>query len=62
MEIVANRQTASHVMIRPPVDMYSSKAFTHIDEIITAGEEETQRRIPEIIAEMEHWKEKPHEK
>ncbi|HEY9576371.1 MAG TPA: patatin-like phospholipase family protein [Pseudobacillus sp.] len=62
LEIIANRQTASHVMIRPPVDMYNSKAFTHIEEIITAGEEETQRRIPEIIAEMEHWKEQSHEK
>ncbi|KZO01568.1 patatin-like phospholipase family protein [Bacillus badius] len=62
MEIIANRQTASHVMIRPPVEMYSSKAFTCIDEIIIAGEEETERRIPEIIAEMDDWKEQPHEK
>ncbi|MFK2824895.1 patatin-like phospholipase family protein [Bacillus sp. B190/17] len=62
LEIIANRQTASNVMIRPPVDMYNSKTFTNIEEIITAGEEETQRRIPEIRAEMERWKEQQHEK
>ncbi|KAB7707955.1 patatin family protein [Bacillus aerolatus] len=62
LEMIANRQNASNVMIRPPVGMYSSKTFTHIEEIITAGEKETQQRIPEILAEMERWKEQLHEK
>ena len=30
MELVENRQIASNVMIRPPVEIYSSRAFTNI--------------------------------
>ena len=34
MELVENRQIASDIMIRPRVEMYSSRAFTNIEEII----------------------------
>lgn len=57
MELVANREIASDIMIRPRVEMYSSRAFTHIDEIISIGEEETRRQLGKIKDVMENWKE-----
>ncbi|MDF1506702.1 patatin-like phospholipase family protein [Robertmurraya sp. DFI.2.37] len=57
MEIVANREIASDVMIQPPLEMYSSRAFTNIDEIIQIGEEETEKYIAKIQQQIEEWKE-----
>lgn len=57
MEIVSNREIASDVMIRPPVEKYSSRAFTNIDEIIAIGEEETKKHIETIKGMIEEWKE-----
>lgn len=57
MELVEHRQIASDVMIRPRVEMYSSRAFTKIDEIISIGEEETKKHIEKIKALLEQWKE-----
>lgn len=57
MEIVANREVASDVMIRPPVEMFNSKAFTNIEEIIAIGEEEAKKHIDNIRKCIEHWKE-----
>ncbi|WP_100330810.1 patatin-like phospholipase family protein [Bacillus xiapuensis] len=62
LEIIENRQTASNVMIRPPVDGYNSRAFTHIEEIIQAGENEAQKKIPEIKQQIASWKEHQNEK
>jgi NTE family protein len=42
-EILINREIASDIMIRPPVEEYSSRAFTNIEEIITLGEEEAKK-------------------
>ncbi|PLR97400.1 patatin-like phospholipase family protein [Bacillus sp. T33-2] len=57
MELVANREIASDVMIRPRVEMYSSRAFTNIEDIIYIGEEETKKQIAKINSVIEHWKE-----
>jgi NTE family protein len=57
MELVANREVASDVMIRPKVEMYNSKAFTNIEEIIVIGEEEAKKHIDKIKQCIEKWKE-----
>jgi len=57
MELVANREVASDVMLRPPVEMFNSKAFTNIDEIIAIGEEEAKKHIDKIRKCIEQWKE-----
>lgn len=57
MELAANREFASDFMITPPVEMYSSRAFTQIDEIIAIGEEETKKHIDTIKRLIEQWKE-----
>ncbi|WNF24367.1 patatin-like phospholipase family protein [Mesobacillus jeotgali] len=57
MELVANREIASDVMLRPPVEMFNSKAFTNIEEIIAIGEEEASKHIDKIKKCIEEWKE-----
>lgn len=57
MELVANREVASDIMIRPRVEMYDSRAFTNIEEIIKMGEEEAKKHIEKIRQCMEEWKE-----
>ncbi|MCQ6273981.1 patatin-like phospholipase family protein [Bacillus sp. V3B] len=57
MELMENRQIASDVMIRPHVEMYSSRAFTNIDELISIGEEEARKHINQIKQTMDQWKE-----
>ena len=59
MELVANREVASNVMIRPRVEMFSSRAFTNIEEIITIGEEETRKQVDSIKQVLNTWKEPP---
>ncbi|MDZ5470678.1 patatin-like phospholipase family protein [Bacillus sp. 31A1R] len=59
MELVANREIASDIMIRPSVEMYSSRAFTNIEEIIEIGEKETKKHIGAINELLKQWKEKP---
>jgi NTE family protein len=56
-EIVSHRQLASDVMIRPRVETYSSRAFTDVEEIIAAGEEEARKGIAKIRQAIEKWKE-----
>jgi NTE family protein len=55
-ELVHHRAFASDVMIRPRVEQYSSHAFTHVDEIIRIGEEETRKQLPNIYEALENWK------
>ncbi|MBT2701704.1 patatin-like phospholipase family protein [Chryseobacterium sp. ISL-80] len=57
MELVANREVASDVMLRPPVEMFNSKAFTNIEEIIEIGEEEARKHIDKIKQCIAEWKE-----
>ncbi len=57
MELVANREVASDVMLRPPVEMFNSKAFTNIEEIIEIGEEEARKHIDKIKQCIGQWKE-----
>ncbi|MFO1445787.1 patatin-like phospholipase family protein [Bacillus sp. Bva_UNVM-123] len=59
MELVANREVASSIMIRPRVEMFSSRAFTNIEEIITIGEEETRKQVDSIKQVLNTWKEPP---
>ncbi|WP_077211417.1 patatin-like phospholipase family protein [Bacillus dakarensis] len=59
MELVANREIASDIMIRPRVEMFSSRAFTNIDEIIAIGEEATKNHVQSIKDLLEQWKEQP---
>ncbi|WML43592.1 patatin-like phospholipase family protein [Neobacillus sp. PS3-40] len=56
-EIFNNREISSDIMIRPRVEMYSSRAFTNIEEIIAIGEEETRNQINKIKSVIEQWKE-----
>lgn len=56
-EIVSHREMASDFMIRPRVEMYSSRAFTNIEEIIAIGEEETRRNAAQLKKLIEQWKE-----
>jgi NTE family protein len=55
-EIINNREIAANVMIRPPVEIYSSRAFTNIEEIINHGEEETKKHLNQIKTVIEQWK------
>ncbi|MEH7375739.1 patatin-like phospholipase family protein [Neobacillus drentensis] len=55
-EIINNREIAANVMIRPPVEIYSSRAFTNIDEIINLGEEEAKKHLKQIKTVIEQWK------
>lgn len=57
MESAINRETASDVMIKPKVEMFSSKAFTDLEEIISIGEEETRKHMSTIKHVLEQWKE-----
>ena len=55
-EIINNREIAASVMIRPPVEIYSSRAFTNIEEIINLGEAEAKKHITQIKSVIEQWK------
>ncbi|MEH7086369.1 patatin-like phospholipase family protein [Neobacillus drentensis] len=55
-EIINNREIAASVMIRPPVEIYSSRAFTNIEEIINLGEAEAKKHIAQIKTVIEQWK------
>jgi len=57
MELVSNREVASDIMIRPKVEMFNSRAFTNIEEIIKMGEEEAKKHIDKIKQCIQHWKE-----
>ena len=55
-EIINNREIAADIMIRPPVEIYSSRAFTNIEEIIKLGEEETKKHLLKIQMVIDQWK------
>lgn len=55
-EIIKSRDLTASIMLRPPVEMFSSRAFTNIEEIIKAGEEETKKHISQIKNVIEQWK------
>ncbi|UTI40434.1 patatin-like phospholipase family protein [Niallia sp. RD1] len=56
MELVESREFASDVMIKPPVEMFNSKAFTDLEKIIEIGEEETKKYIKVIKKEIKKRK------
>ncbi|WP_042356358.1 patatin-like phospholipase family protein [Bacillus rubiinfantis] len=55
-EIINTQENTANVMLRPPVEGFSSRAFTNIEEIIQFGEKEALKHLEQIIAEIEHWK------
>jgi NTE family protein len=55
-EIVENRQASADIMVRPPVEVFSSRAFTNIEEIIALGETETKKYLPQIKNVIEQWR------
>jgi NTE family protein len=55
-EIINYREIASDIMIRPPVEVYSSRAFTNIEEIIALGEEEAKKHLVLIKKVIKEWK------
>jgi NTE family protein len=55
-EIYNNREIASDIMLRPRVEMYSSRAFTNIEEIIAIGEDETRKKLDQIQKVIDRWK------
>lgn len=55
-EIINYREIASDIMIRPPVEAYSSRAFTNIEEIIELGEEEAKKHLEIIKKVITEWK------
>ncbi|WHY02273.1 patatin-like phospholipase family protein [Neobacillus sp. DY30] len=55
-EIINYREIASDVMIRPPVEVYSSRAFTNIEEIIALGEVEANKHLDLINRVIKEWK------
>lgn len=57
MEILSHREIDSDFMIKPRVEMYSSRAFTNIEEIIKIGEVETRKHIQQIKQAINEWKE-----
>ncbi|MEH7122977.1 patatin-like phospholipase family protein [Bacillus sp. JJ1532] len=57
MELVTHREIVSDFMIKPRVEMYSSRAFTNIEDIIRIGEEETRKQIKQIKEVINQWKE-----
>lgn len=56
-EIVSQRELTSDFMIRPHVEMYSSRAFTNVDEIIAIGEDEMRKNIHRLKQLIEQRKE-----
>ncbi|PFP29874.1 esterase [Bacillus sp. AFS073361] len=55
-EIINNREIAASVMLRPPVETYSSRAFINIEEIINIGEAEAKKHLTQIKTVIEQWK------
>ncbi|MDP4161560.1 MAG: patatin-like phospholipase family protein [Bacillota bacterium] len=54
-ELVSSKVIDTDIMIKPHVEIFSSRAFTNIKEIIEIGEEETKKHIPEIKELIERW-------
>jgi NTE family protein len=55
-EVINYREMAADIIIRPPVEQYSSRAFTNIEEIITIGEEEAKKHLKQIQMAINRWK------
>lgn len=55
-EIIENRHISADIMICPPVEMYSSRSFINIEDIIALGEEETKKNMPLIKNVIEQWR------
>ncbi len=56
MEAMKNRKISADSMIRPKLEMYDSKAFTNIDEIVAIGESEARKHIEQIKSDIASWK------
>ncbi|MFB1081218.1 patatin-like phospholipase family protein [Jeotgalibacillus sp. JSM ZJ347] len=56
-EIVNLKMSGADVLISPQVEQFSSKSFQHAKEIIQLGEEAAEAALPDILEEIERWKE-----
>ncbi|MED1202186.1 patatin-like phospholipase family protein [Heyndrickxia acidicola] len=55
-EMEASREKNHDIMIQPDLEKFSSIAFTNTEEIIKIGEEEAEKRLPDIMRVIEEWK------
>ncbi|VEF48515.1 phospholipase [Bacillus freudenreichii] len=55
MEIITAREVESDIMVLPPVEHLSAKAFKNIGEIIKIGEEATLLKLPSIQSAIKRW-------
>lgn len=55
-ELMESRKLNPDILLTPNVSMYSSRAFTNIEEIIKAGEEEAKRNVNKLIELIANWK------
>lgn len=56
-ELVKYRKIETDVLLRPKLDGFSSKSFTHIEEIIKEGENIAKLHLPMIKSLIANWKE-----
>ncbi|WP_026675986.1 patatin-like phospholipase family protein [Fictibacillus gelatini] len=56
-EIGRRHEIASDIMIRPPVEQYSSTTYKNVNEIIELGEKAGKEKIKAIVKKIEEWKE-----
>ncbi|TFE00252.1 patatin-like phospholipase family protein [Jeotgalibacillus salarius] len=56
-EIVHLKMTGADILISPKVDQYSSKSFQFAEQIIQLGQEAAEAALPDILEEIERWKE-----
>ncbi|WP_251549045.1 patatin-like phospholipase family protein [Neobacillus muris] len=55
-EVIYYRKMKADIMIHPPVEDFSSKAFTNIEEMIKIGEEEAKKHLGQINQAIKQWK------
>lgn len=55
MEIINAREVEADIMVFPPVEHLSAKAFKNIGEIIKIGEEATLLKLPTIQSAIKRW-------
>ncbi|MFD2911162.1 patatin-like phospholipase family protein [Jeotgalibacillus terrae] len=60
-EIVHLKMTGADILISPKVEQFSSKSFQYAKQIIQLGEEAAEAALPDILKEIERWKELRHE-
>jgi NTE family protein len=55
-EMVKQVEITADVLLRPMVEKFSATAYTNVEEIISIGEDEARRKIPQIQDAIEKWR------